>query len=192
MRRPPLHAWLLVSLLAAACGTPPNKEMDQAQGAIAAARAAGADRYAAETFNAATNALKLANDAVAQGDYRLALNHALDSSERAQNAAREAAETHARIRGEIERSMAEIDAALALANARIATAETSRVPRRTLADARTALAQVDADVQKAGTAVQANDYLAAQPLVMGVKERIDAVIAALDTAMDAQSSRRRR
>jgi hypothetical protein len=192
MRRPLLHAWLLVPLLAAACGTPPNKEMDQAQGAIAAARAAGADRYAAETFNAATNALRLADDAVAQGDYRLALNHALDSSERAQNAAREAAETHARLRGEIERSMAEITAALAVADARLATAETSRVPRRALADARSTLAQVNADVQKAGAAAEANDYLAAQPLVMAVKARIEDVIATLDVAIAAQSSRRRR
>ena len=192
MRRPPLHAWLLASLLVAACGTPPNKEMDQAQGAIDAARAAGADRYATETFDAATNALKLANDAVAQGDYRLALNHALDSSARAQNAAREAADTHARIRGETERSMAEIAAALALANTRVAAAETSRVPRRTLTEARATLAKANDDVQKAGAAVQANDYLAAQAVLMGVKERLDGVVAALDSALAAQSSRRRR
>ena len=44
---------------------PPNKEMDQAQGAIDAARAAGAERYAATEYTAATEALKNANDAVA-------------------------------------------------------------------------------------------------------------------------------
>lgn len=192
MRRWPVHAWLLALIFVAACGTPPNKEMDQAQGAIAAARAAGADRYATDTFNAATNALKLSHEAAAQGDYRLALNHALDSSERAQNAAREAAETHARIRGEVERSMAEIAAAMALANTRIAAAETARVPRRTLTEARRTLAQVNDDVQKAGTAMQANDYMAAQPALTGVKERIDRVIATIDAATAAQSPRRRR
>jgi hypothetical protein len=191
MRRWPVHAWLL-ALMFVACGTPPNKEMDQAQGAIAAARAAGADRYATDAFNAATNALQLSHEAAAQGDYRLALNHALDSSERAQNAAREAAETHARIRGEVERSMAEIAAAVAQANTRIAAAETARVPRRTLTEARRTLAAANDDVQKAGTAMQANDYLAAQPALTGVKERIDGVIAALDAATAAQSSRRRR
>ena len=190
MRRWPLHAWLLVSMVVAACGTPPNKEMDQAQGAIDAARAAGADRYATAEYDAASNALKLATDAVAQRDYRLALNHALDSRERAQNAARAAAENHARIRGEVERSMAEIAAVLAQANARIAAAETGRVPRRTLAAARRTLAQVNDDVQKAGAAMQANDYLAAQPALTGVKERIEGVIASLDAAAPAQSSRR--
>jgi len=39
-------ACLLAVLVVTACGEPPNKEMDQAQGAIDAARAAGADRYA--------------------------------------------------------------------------------------------------------------------------------------------------
>ena len=191
MRRSPLRAWLLASLVVAACGTPPNKEMDQAQGAIDAARAAGADRYASVDYEAAINALKLANDAAAQRDYRLALNHALDSRERAQNAARAAAENHARVRGEVERSMAEIAGVLAQANARIA-APSGRVPRRTLAEARRTLAQVNADVQKVDAAMRANDYLAAQPALKGIKERIDGVIASLDTAAPAQSSRRRR
>ena len=192
MRRWPLHACLLVSMVVAACGTPPNKEMDQAQGALDAARAAGADRYATAEYDAASNALKLATDAVAQRNYRLALNHALDSRERAQNAARAAAENHARIRGEVERSMAEIAAVLAQANARVAAAETGRIPRRTLAAARRTLAQVNDDVQKAGAAMQANDYLAAQPALTGVKERIEGVIASLDAAAPAQSSRRAR
>ena len=46
-------------------------------------------------FAAATTALKNANDAVRQRDYRLALNHALESREQAQNAARDAADTRA-------------------------------------------------------------------------------------------------
>jgi len=57
--------------------------MDQAQGALDAARAAGAERYATAEYQAAATALKNAQDAVAQRDYRLALNHALDSRERA-------------------------------------------------------------------------------------------------------------
>ena len=101
---------------------PPNKEMDQAQGAIDAARAAGADRYASTEYTAATDALKRAQDAVAQRDYRQALNEALDSREHAQNAAREAADTKAQLRGEVERDMAQIAALIAEANTRLAAA----------------------------------------------------------------------
>ena len=86
-------ACVRAALLITACGDPPNKEMDQAQGAIDAARAAGADRYAATEYTAATDALKRSQDAVAQRDYRLALNEALNSREHAQNAAREGADT---------------------------------------------------------------------------------------------------
>ena len=66
--------------------------MNQAQGAIDAARAAGAERFATAEFAAATDALKRSEDAVAAGDYRQALSHAIDSRERAQNAAKFAVE----------------------------------------------------------------------------------------------------
>jgi hypothetical protein len=191
MCRSRTKALLLVALFAAACGSPPHKEMDQAQGAIDAARAAGADRYATTEFEAATASLTQANDAVAQRDYRLALNHALESRDHAQNAAREAADTRARIRGEVERSMAEVAGLLAQANGAIAAAEKARIPRRTLTAAREALAEVNSDVQEAGAAMKADDYMAAQPSMAGIKERIEKVIASLDAAM-TQSSRRRR
>jgi hypothetical protein len=180
-------AWLLVALLASACAEPPNKEMDQAQGAIDAARAAGADRYAAATYNAATEALKNANEAVAIGDYRLALNHALESREQAQNAAREGAQTRARLRSEVEREMTAVAGLLAQANMRLEAArKTPRVQRRALTDAAAAIAAANADVQKAGEAVEAEDYLAAGPALEGVQERIEEAIAAINAAMPAR------
>ena len=187
----PLRAWVLALLLLTACGTPPHKEIDQAQGAIDAARAAGADRLATEEYNAAIASLKLANDAVGQRDYRLALNHALESREHAQNAARLAAETHGRLRGEVERSLAEVTSLIAQANGRLTTAERTRVSRRIVTDARQSLATVNNDVQKAGAAVQAQNFTAAQALLSGAKQRISQVITRLDTAMRGQNARRR-
>lgn len=191
MRRPP--AWLLVTLLVvvSACAEPPSKEINQAQGALDAARAAGADRYADDEYRAAAAALKAANDAVAAGDYRLALNNALDSRERAQNAARQAAEGRARVRGEVERSMAEVASLLAQANGRVAAAGKTRVPRRTLREAQQLLAAVNDDVQKAGAAMKAEDYASAQPALIGIKERLARVISLLEKSTASQSSRRR-
>jgi hypothetical protein len=193
MRRSLVQTSLLVALVvSSACGTPPHKEMDQAQGAIDAARAVGAERYATSEYGAALNSQKLADAAVAQRDYRLALNHALETREHAQNAAREAADARARIRGEVERSMAEVAALLAQANTLLAAADKARVPRRTLTDARSALAEVNGNVQKAGAAMKADDYMAAQPALTGVRERIEGIVTTLDEAIRAQSSRRRR
>ena len=187
----PLRAWVLALVLLTACGTPPHKEIDQAQGAIDAARAAGGDRFATEEFNAAIASLKLANDAVDQRDYRLALNHAIESREHAQNAARLAAEMHGRLRGNVERSSIEVTALIAQANGRLTTAErTSRISRRVIADARRSLATVNADVQKAGAAAEAQDYVKAQALLMGAKERISRVIDRLDAAIRGQNVRR--
>ncbi|MGH9147869.1 MAG: DUF4398 domain-containing protein, partial [Vicinamibacterales bacterium] len=70
---------IAAALLFSACAEPPNKEMDQAQGAIDAARAAGADDYANEQLTSAVSALKQSRDAVTQRDYRSALNYALES-----------------------------------------------------------------------------------------------------------------
>src|SRR5207244_476996 len=111
---------LTTSSLMNACGAdPPDKEMGQAQGAIDAARAAGADEYAHSEYTAATEALKQAQQAVVDRDYRLALNHALDSRERAQNAAKEAADQKAIARSDADRALRDTIAALDEARSRI-------------------------------------------------------------------------
>jgi hypothetical protein len=192
MRRASHGAVLLLALLVFACAEPPNKEMGQAQGAIDTARAAGADKYAPDEYASATKALQQANDAVAQRDYRAALNLAIESREHAQNAAREAAETRARVRGQVERSMAEVATLLAEANERVTTAPRSRIPRRVVRQAQQTLAGVNDDVQKAGAAMKAEDYSGASAALTGVKERIQQVIASLTPPAPTQTSRRPR
>lgn len=197
MPRRQRFSWLATFAIAAvvsiACGEPPSKEIAEAEGAISAARAAGADRYAAAAFSNATSSLASANDAVAQGDYRLALNHALESRESAQNAAREAAETRARLRGDVERVLAETSALLAQARERLSRALAARGPRRpALSDIEHGLAQLSDDVQRASTAIRAEDYAAAQSLLDGLGKRISALMAPVDTPPPAQSPRRRR
>ena len=184
-----LACFLIV--LAAACTSPPNKEMDQAQGAIDAARAAGADRYAPTEFTAATTALKNASDAVAQGDYRLALNHAIDSREQAQNAARVGADTRARVRGEVERSIAEVNALITQVNAWIASPTAARTPR-TRRTAQQVVTTSTAEVQKAGSAMQAEDYAGAQKLLTASKERLQKALPVTPNTAAAQSTRHRK
>ena len=182
----PLRAWVLALLLLTACGTPPHKEMNDAQAAIDAARAAGADRYAPDEFKAALNSQSLATQAVEQRDYRLALNHALESRENAQNATRVAGEAQDRLRGELDRLTTEIKGLLAQASGRLAAAEKARVSRRITADARRSIAAVNDDLQKASAAAQRQDFTAAQTALAGAKQRITQTIAQLDTATRAR------
>src|SRR5581483_6903422 len=101
-----------LALATFACGSPPDKEMQQAQGAIDAARAAGADQYAHDEFVAAEDSLKHAREAVADRDYRLALTHALDSRERAEEAAKQAADHKASARVDADHALTATSAAL--------------------------------------------------------------------------------
>jgi hypothetical protein len=189
-------ATLVLASLAIACAEPPNKELHQAQGAIEAARAAGAERYATEEFTAAVEALRRADEAVQQRDYRLALNHALDGRERAQNAAREAADGKAAARGQAERMLAEVTTALAAAASRMSAAEAAKVTTKALAEPTAAIATAQEAVQEAGSALGREDYLAARQALEGraaaiqhATRQIDQAIAA---APPARPVRRRR
>lgn len=184
--------WALVVLTLAGCASPPEKEIGQAQGAIDAARAAGADIYAVTELQAAVTALDRANQAVTGRDYRLALNDALDSREHAQAAAREAAEGRARARGAAERAMAEAVTRLGAARERLSAAEAARAPARVRRPVATTLASIDAAVQEARAAMDAGDYARVQRVLTGLPERISDAVAALETAEGAQQRRRAR
>ena len=184
-------AWLAIVVSTIACANPPQREIDQAQGAIDAARAAGAERYARTEFTAATQALKQANEAVTGRDYRLALNYALESREQAQNAARTAADSRAKLRGDVERSIAESKALMAQTRARVDGPAGAQIPRGTRRTAQQRLKQLEGDLQKADAALQAEEYMEAERLLMGVKQGIEEVAATLSRGSASQSPRQR-
>jgi len=181
----------VLSLVTMACGDPPEKEMQQAQGAIDAARAAGADRYAQDEFAAAQTALQKAKDAVADRDYRLALNHALDSREQAQNAAKDAADHKAAARTDADRAVNAAMAALNDAHTKLKAAETAHVPPRTLIEPRRVITDADTDVQKARTLFGQGDYLGVLDVLRPLTPRLHDVTHTLDTAAATPVRRRR-
>jgi flagellar hook-basal body complex protein FliE len=186
-----LSAVIVAAVTAAACGDPPDKEIQQAQGAIDAAKAAGADLYARDELAAAEKALKDASAAVNDRDYRLALNNALDAREHAQTAAKQAADGKAAARSDAERVLRDAEIALAEARARLKTAETVRVPPRTLNDARRLIADGDSTVQKARAAFNQADYNAVGDIIAGTTTRLLATARDLETAAVSGARRRR-
>ena len=186
---------LLCTALVASCSTPPQKEIDHAQGALDSARAAGAEQYAAETYRAASSLLQQSHDAVAQRDYRLALAHALDASERAQAAAKEAADGKARARGDGERAAAVLDAGLKELLARVKAAEAARLPAREVRPARDLARTAEAALQETRTMLSVGNYLAAGEAIKGQDDAVRGQIQRLDEALAAKSKspqRRRR
>ena len=184
--------WVLpfVALLAG-CAEPPHKEMNQAQGALDAARAAGAEQYAAAEFAAAVNALAQSEQAVTQNDFRLALNLAIDSRTRAQHAATTAVENRAKARGDAERVLAEAHAAITQARARLADPAQNKLPRRTIADATGALDAIEKTMQEARAALQANEYPRVMELTAGVSRKIPGILATLEKTASTPAPRKR-
>lgn len=191
LRASVVFTFVVLALSSLGCGgDPPEKEMQQAQGAIDAARAAGADRYAVEEFTAATEALKNANIAAQQRDYRLALNHALDSLERAQNAAKQAADGQATARANADRAVGAAVAALTAAEAKLKAAEAARVPARILTAARAALADASQRVQEARTAFTNGDYPSAIDAASTASAALKAATETIDAATPPAARRR--
>jgi hypothetical protein len=189
-----LAAFVLVTAtFTIACGDdPPEKEMQQAQGAIDAAKAAGAEQYARDEFVAAQDALKQARASVDERDYRQALNHALESREQARNAAKDAADHKASARVDADRALREAAAALDAATARLRVAEAAHAPAKAIGDARDAVTNGEMSLQKARAAFQQGEYLAVLDTVVASTLRLRETTAALEPTPPAAAAKRRR
>ncbi len=188
----------LVALTLAGCAAPPQKEMDQAEGAIATARAAGAAQYAATEFAAAEAALARSHDAVDQRDYRQALNQALDARERAQTAAREAADKKALARGQAERAITSTELALAQAQQRLGAAiATPQAGRRPVAQSaafqalQEAVSAATDRLQEARSHLEAQRFDEALAVATPVVDQIQAAMRAFEAAASSPPTPRR-
>ena len=187
---------LLIATLCIACtclacgGDPPDREIQQAEEAIASAQNAGADRFAAEEFKAAQEALARSRDAVTARDYRLALNHALDARERALTAASQATTTVASARSAADMAIATATRGVVATTRAISEAEEGRAPARQIATLKSAVADAEAQLQEARTAWEAKDYPKATTAAASASEKLSGLSAELEAL--APAARRRR
>ena len=162
--------------------------MNQAQGAIETARAAGADRYASEEYGAAVAALEKSREMATQRDYRQALNFALDARERAVDAARSGAERMAQVRSEAETAVRSTAQTLQIAQARLKNSGV-RAADKTPAPLRDAIAQAEKDLQEARSAIARQDYTPARDLARAIDQRLQEAMTAAEQA-NAKTARK--
>lgn len=175
---------LLATVLLAACSQPPDKERGQAEGAIAAARAASADVYAADDLHAAETALGAYDAAVAQGDYRQALSSALDARDRAYEAVRRASTAKAEARGRAESLVTALEGLIETISLRLSGATTPRITGSNALRLRKAVAASSTPLQEARTAIDEERYPAAIT-------QLEAALAALQKEFSAVTRRGR-
>lgn len=187
MRR--LAVLLLLPLAVVACSEPPQREYHQAEGAIEAAKAAGAEVYAPEELAAAQTALKRYDEAVAQRDYRQALNHALDSRERASAAAKKAAADKATRRGEIERLIVLL--ATEVERGRIAANGATRAQDAAARALRQVITDTERALQDSRAALERDDVKRAHDLLNGLETRLQQALAPFGAPAAPPAPRRR-
>lgn len=179
-------------LLVGACAEPPSKEMHQAQGAIDAATAAGAGDYAADELKSAVDALAQADVAVGARDYRLALGLALDSRERAQNAAKSAVDARAKARGDAERGLAEAAALVDRAEAELKQPEALKRSRRAIAAIGESVVHARTTLQEARAALEREEYERVREMSNALSVTFKAAIAELNAAPPPPARPRKR
>ena len=169
---PSLAALVLGAALSAACAEPPTREISQAQGALDAARAAGAEAYARTEFQAADAALKKAHEAVAERDYRQALSFALDAREQARTAAREAAAARGRAATDVALAIQTAARDIEAARKRLAGGTREQRARQV-----PTLDELTTQLQEARSSVAAGDYARAAERTRAIQDRLAAVTA---------------
>jgi hypothetical protein len=175
MRR--LVCAVALAIAVVACSEPPTKEHDQAQGAVEAARAAGAATYAAAELRAAEKALAGYDAAVGQRDYRLALSLAIDARESAYAAARQAANEKARSRTEAEQLLAAVQNGVTAIEQRL-NGKSGPRPTRPIATRLAATVKAStAALQKARSRMTAEDYRSVVTVLTPVREALDGDLA---------------
>jgi hypothetical protein len=179
------------SLIAGCGGDPPDKEIQDAEKAIDAARAAGAETYAKDDYSAAAVAIKGAHAAVDARDYRLALNDALEARDRATTAARDAADRKAVARANADRLLRNAALALVDVRARLRTAQAAQKPPRVLNAARKAAADSETRVQEARAAFERAEYPVVIEMLAAPTARLRESIRALSATEPAPPKRPR-
>ncbi len=186
-----LAAAALLAAATLACSEPPYSEMHRAQGALDAARAVGAETFAPAEYRDARQALDQSQQSVTQGDYRLALRYALDARERAQEAARAAADHKAEARSIAERAVGDTERAVADADARLQAARVARIRAKDLAPARQAADITKDALQKARAAMKKEGYLEVPGIVGPARAQLTEALNVLAKKEPPRPARRR-
>ncbi len=162
---------VLGAALLPACSAPPQKERDQAEAALTAARTAEAATYASTELEAAISALKAYDAAVVQGDYRLALNHAIGARDSAYAAAKLAADRKAAARSEAERLIVDLEGLVLMARSRLAgTAPPLSAPA--VSRTRGAVRRAPALLQEARSLLTKQDFTGVGTLLRSVVQSL--------------------
>jgi hypothetical protein len=125
--------------------------------------------------------LQKARAAVDQRDYRQALNYAIDSRQRSQDAIIQAADGKARAQRAADDLIGFVSKRALEVQARLRAAEASRVPAKDLRDLRAVVSEAQTGLQEARAEIGGGNYEKATASLVAVREKLDAAVRTMDT-----------
>ena len=191
-RQSVVRGLVLVSALSlAACGGPPQEEIQAAESALSEARASGADRYAAEAYGKAEETLAQANAEVEAQKGKFVLMRSYGRSKQllrqvaadAGTAKTEAAAGRVQARGEAEATIASARTALDAAIAAVASAPAGKDSRGDLQIMRGDLEALKGILSQAEAAQGSEDYATALERAGKVRQEAEAISADVASAL---------
>ncbi len=126
-----------------------------------------------------------------QRDYRLALNYALDSRDRAQTGRKGSGHPAGRAAQRIGTATRRSHRVARSSRTAVEGRRRRARPRRALAAPRTAIADAEASLQKAGTSIQEGNYTVSQEQLAESATKLQSAMAEIETAMKARGKSRR-
>jgi len=179
----------------AGCAKVPQEVMDGAQAALQAAKAAEADRYLPEQYNAAKNALDAAMAEVeAQKSkfflfrsYKKAGEMLAAATTAAQEAQNGVAARKEEMRKEAEALMPQVTDAIKKVQALMKKAPRGKEGKAALQAIQNDLTLVEASMEQANTSVQNGDYLTARDKARASLDKLNALIDELNQAISRKA-----
>jgi hypothetical protein len=188
---------LVVALLGAGCGKPPEAQLEKATAALKAAEAAGAPQYAPDAWGRAKLAVDRMRTELEKQGKRFALFRSYgkvrtlagDAVRLAEQALTDANAKKTQLRGEVTSMIAEIDASLAAARNQL-----SRLPRTKGLDAaslRSTLNEAGRQLDQARADLNAGAFDRAMQVAAQARDGITRVFKAIEKATGIPASRKR-
>jgi hypothetical protein len=177
-------------LVFVSCAKPPEQEIQKANTAIEAARAAEAEEYVPDSFQAAMDSLRAAEAAKTEADGKFALFRSYSKAKAlyisaealANQAAQDAAVEKERVKQEVTNQLAEAKAVLDTANAALAKAPKGKGSKADIELIKNDLAAAQASFDEANNDFNAGKYKVAKAKVEAAMQKARQVIDEIEQA----------
>lgn len=191
--------WIAPLLFLAGCAEPPKAESDAASAAVATAKTAEAEQYAAQAYNAARDTLNAAMAAIKEQDGKFALFRNYDAakaqlakaSEMANQAATAAAAEKERMKTELTGMQEQLMNALAGADSALAKAPVGKGNKADIELIKSDLSAAHSAYDSAVAEFNQGKYISARTKMQTVQQRVGSIMAEIGKAQEMAKGKRK-